>query len=80
MTEVLVKDREREIEFIRIVLCMAEIHVDYQIADLIRRLLKELEIKKGEFTIEDSIKILYKWKEDYRNYFDELKKKEKDVD
>ena len=62
MSEVLIKDRKKEIEYIRIALCMAEIHIDYQIADLINRVLKELDKQKGEFKIDDSIKILYNMK------------------
>lgn len=49
--EVKIKDRNDEIEWIRISLCMVEIGIDYPHADLIDRVMKALDIKKGEYSL-----------------------------
>jgi hypothetical protein len=72
--DVKVKDRQQEIEFIRIALNSVEIGVNYQHADLINRTLTLLMKKKGKFDIMDAITILHKWKEDWRKYFEEQSK------
>jgi hypothetical protein len=75
--DVKIKDRKDEIEFLRIACNMAELRIDYQYADLIIRLQQQLEKLKGNFSISDSVEIHYKWKEDWRKYFDEQAKKTK---
>lgn len=72
--EVKIKDRKEEIEYIRIVLNIAGIGVDYTNADLINRVMKELNNLKGKFSVSDGVTILYKWKEDWQNYFEEQSK------
>jgi hypothetical protein len=74
--EVKIKDQKEEIEFLRIACNMAEIGISYQHADLILRLQEKLKKLKGKFSISDSVEIHYKWKEDWRNYFEEQSKKQ----
>jgi hypothetical protein len=57
-------------------LVMAEIGVDYKMADLITCIIKRVKELKGEYTIKDSIAIFYKWKEDWEKYDETQKKSE----
>ena len=72
--DVRVKDRKDEIEFIRMALNLAEMGINYCQADLIDRVLKELDKKGGQFNLNDGISIHHKWKEDWRKYFEEQRK------
>jgi hypothetical protein len=69
--DVKVKDRKEEIEYLRIACNMAELGLDYIHADLIIRLQERLKKLKGKFSISDSVEIHYKWKEDWRKYFEQ---------
>lgn len=71
MLEVKVKDRKEDIEVIRMALNMAQIGITYCQADLIKRTFEVLKTKKTNFSIEDSVKIFYKWSEDWEKYFEE---------
>ena len=75
--DVKVKDRKEEIQQLTIVCNMAEININYIHADLILRLQERLKELKGKFAISDSIEIHYKWKEDWRKYFEEQSDKDK---
>ena len=68
--EVKIKDRNKEIEFLRMACNMAEIGIDYQHADLIIRLQERLKKLKGKFSISDGVEIHHKWKQDWQNYFE----------
>lgn len=68
--DVKVKDRKREVEYLRIACNMAEIGIEYHHADLILRIQKIMKIKQGNFTMQDSVEIHHKWKEDWQNYFE----------
>lgn len=72
--EVKIKDRKEEIEFLRMACNLAEIGIAYQHADLILRLQERLKKLKGKFSLSDGVEIHHKWKEDYRNYFEEESK------
>ena len=74
--DVKIKDRKEEVEFLRMALVMAEIGVDYKTTDLINRVTKRVNELKGKHTINDSIEILYKWKDDWQKYDEKQKKKE----
>jgi 6-phosphogluconate dehydrogenase len=74
--EVKIKDREREIEWIRMSLCMVEIGIEYIHADLIKRVFDVLNKKKGQYSLKDSAEIHAKWQEDWNKYFKEQQKKE----
>lgn len=67
--EVKIKDRKKEIEFLRMACNMAELGIGYQHADLIIRLQERLKKLKGKFSIDDGVEIHYKWKEDWQKYF-----------
>lgn len=75
--DVKIKDRKNEIEYIRMALNIAGIGVDYPNADLINRVMKELDKLKGKFSLDDGVTILYKWKEDWRKY---AEKQEEDAE
>ena len=75
--DIKVEDRKEEIQQLTIVCNMAEININYIHADLILRLQERLKKLKGKFAISDSIEIHYKWKEDWRKYFEEQSDKDK---
>ena len=75
--DIKVEDRKEEIQQLTIVCNMAEININYIHADLILRLQERLKELKGKFAISDSIEIHYKWKEDWRKYFEEQSDKDK---
>lgn len=66
--DVLIKDREDKIEMLRMALNLCELPVSYTQSDLIIRVLLKLEKVQGEFTLNDGIKIHYKWKDDWFEY------------
>ena len=74
--DVKIKDRKQEVEFLRMALAIAEMGFSYEHADLINRVVNESRKKKGKFSLLDGSKLLYKWKTDWRNYFDEQKELE----
>lgn len=74
--DVKIKDRKEEIEYLRIACNMAELGINYVHADLILRLQERLKKLKGKFSISDSVEIHYKWKEDWRKYFEAQSKNE----
>ena len=76
--EVKIKDRKEEIEYLRMACNMSEIGIGYQHADLIIRLQERLKKLKGKFSLSDGVEIHHKWKEDWRNYFEEQSKTEDD--
>lgn len=74
--KVRIKDRKKEIEYLRMALNLCEIGVDYTHADLIIRVTKALKKMKGDFSLEDGVKVHHKWKEEWEKYFDEESEKE----
>ena len=64
-----IKDRKEEIEWLRMALNMCEININYTHADLIIKVVKDLDKLKGKFTIYDGVEIHYKWKEKWDNYY-----------
>lgn len=74
--DVKIKDRKQEVEYLRMALAIAEMGFSYEHADLINRVVDECRKKKGKFSLDDGVKLLYKWKTDWRTYFDEQKELE----
>ena len=74
MNGVAVKDRQRDVEYIRIALNCVEIGIGYRQADLINRTLVVLARNKGKFSISDAADIQVKWEKDWTDYFEEKKK------
>lgn len=72
-TEVEIKDRENEIEYLRMALNICELPVSYLQTDLIVKIYKRIEKLKGNYSVEDGVKDLndhnYKWEK----YFDNKK-------
>ena len=64
-----IKDRKYEIEWLRMALNMCEININYTHADLIIKIVKELDSLKGKFTISDGVEIHHKWKDKWDNYY-----------
>lgn len=64
-----IKDRKKDIEYLRMALNMVEIGVDYEITDLIIRVANELKKRGDGFSIDDAVHILYEWKIDWQEYF-----------
>lgn len=72
--DVKIKDRNEDIEYLRIALVMCEIGVSYTQSDLIIRVIERLSKLKGKFAISDSVEILFKWKSEWLKYFNEQEK------
>ena len=70
MNNVKIKDRKKEIEFLRMALNICELGVNYEQADLIIRINKKVEKMGGKFSLEDGIEIYHKWKHDWLEYYD----------
>lgn len=68
--EVLIKDRKDEIEYLRMALAIIEIGVSYEQAELINNVVNKVRQRKGNFNIHDGVKLLYAWKEKWRNYYE----------
>lgn len=66
------KDRETETEYLRGVLNLCEIPVDYPMTDLILRAQQKLSELGGELTIKDAIQVKSEW----QKYWDDYSKKE----
>ena len=74
--EVKIKDREKEVEHLRMALAMSEFGVNYQHADLINMVVKETQTLGDKFSLADGARILYKWKSKWEIYEYEQKKKD----
>ena len=72
--DVKIKDRKEEVEYLRMACNMTELGIGYQHADLIIRLQERLKKLKGKFSISDGVEIHHKWKQDWKNYFEEQSK------
>lgn len=76
MSNVSVKDRKEEVEFLRMACNIADLGIDYLNADLIIRLQKRLKTKKGNFSIKDGVEVRQEWVNDWNKYFEEKSKEE----
>ena len=74
--EVKIKDREKEVEHLRMALAMSEFGVNYQHADLINIVVKETQTLGDKFSLADGARILYKWKSKWEIYEYEQNKKD----
>ena len=74
--EVKIKDREKEVEHLRMALAMSEFGVNYQHADLINIVVKEIQTLGDKFSLADGARILYKWKSKWEIYEYEQNKKD----
>ena len=74
--DVKIKDRKREVEYLRMALNVCEIGVDYTHTDLIIRVYEKLKVLDGKFSISDGVDILYDWKQEWQSYFDKQSVKE----
>ena len=72
--DVKIKDRKKEVEFLRMACNMAEFGITYQHADLIIKLQERLNKIGGQFSLDDGIEIHHKWVEDWRKYFEAIQK------
>lgn len=68
MNDCLIKDRKKEIEYLRMALNMCEIGVNYVQTDLILRVIARLEKRRGNMNINDISKILTEWIQDWNKY------------
>ncbi len=71
--EVKIKDRDISIEYIRMVLSMCEIGVNYQQADLIFNVVNKCDLLGGDLTVEDACDLLSAHKRKWEKYFDKDK-------
>ena len=71
-----IKDRDKDIEFIRLGLCAAFVSISYQDADLVNRIMTAVKKKKGKFNLEDAVTIRHEWDEEYKKKFEVLKEEE----
>ena len=72
--DVEIKDRENEIEFLRMALNICELPVCYMQTDLIVKIYKRIEKLKGDYSIKDGVIDLNEHKEKWRKYFDNKQK------
>lgn len=75
--EVSVKDREKQVEYLRMALSMSEFGVSYEHADLINQVAKRVQSIGGSFSLEDGSKIFVEWKEKWEKYYTEQDNKPK---
>jgi hypothetical protein len=68
--DVEIKDRANNVEYIRMVLNICQVSVDYKHADLINRVTEELHKRKGKFSIDEGVQLFYKWQKDWEEYFE----------
>ena len=73
-----IKDRETEVEYLRMACNMAELPITYEQADLVIKLQDGIERFKGDFSISDGVDIHSKWKQQWKDYYRMLADKEKD--
>jgi hypothetical protein len=69
MSDIPVKDRTKEIEYVRAVLNMVDINVTYTGADLIITVMDALKKKGDKFSIQDGVTILFDHKKKWEDYF-----------
>lgn len=74
--DVEIKDRENEVEYLRMVLNICQVNIDYTHADLINRVTKALHKRKGSFTVNEGVELFYQWKQDWEVYFEKEKETE----
>lgn len=69
MQDIPVKDRTKEVEYVRAVLNMVEIGITYTGADLLITVMDALKKKGGKFSIQDGTTILLDHKKKWEEYF-----------
>lgn len=72
--DVKIKDRKEKTEQLRMTLNMCQLGVDYTQTDLILRAIEKLNELGELLTLEDGMKLHHKWKGDWENYFENIKK------
>ena len=75
--EVNVKDREPNIEYLRMALAMSEFGVTYEHADLINEVVSAVQAYGGRFSLKEGSEIFVKWKNKWEKYHTEQKTKPK---
>ncbi len=73
-----IKDRNLEIEQLRMVLNMVGIGVDYEHTNLINECFNGLKKKGGSFNIKDAVEIESNWAKKWDDYFTEKELKTKE--
>ena len=68
--EVKIKDRAKEVEYLRMALNMCELGVSYEQTDLIRRVITKVDELNGDFSLQNGIELLQKWQHDWQVYAD----------
>ena len=63
-----IKDREKSVEYLRLALVMAEIGIDYETCELIKKMNSEVTRLKGSFTVDDASRIKAEWVERWESY------------
>jgi hypothetical protein len=63
-----IKDRREEVEYLRIILAMAEFGVSYVQADLINRCVKLRNEKGGDAVVSDGVDVFWEWKRHWNDY------------
>lgn len=68
-----IKDRDPEIEKVRLALTMSGVSIDYQTTGLVLQIIKGFQEKGGEFSIRDSAKITAAHHQKWSEYFENRK-------
>lgn len=68
--QVEIKDRKEDVELFRMACNVAEIGIDYQTADLLLRISKLTDEKKGELSLSEVTAVRLKWSMDWNVYFE----------
>ena len=71
-----IKDREAEVEYLRMALSMAEFYVNYESTELILQVYSALKVRNEHYNIMDSVDIHHRWREKWTEYWKQ-KKEEK---
>ena len=61
-----IEDRDKQVEYLRMALIIAEINVSYEVCDLIRTI--QLNLNNGNISVLDCVKIRQKWKKKWKEY------------
>jgi len=74
--KVKIKDRDKEVEMLRMALNMAGINVDHVVTDLINDVFRKLVVKGGQFSMRDATDIQVNHEEKWERYFKKQKESE----
>ena len=76
MNDIKIKDRETEIEYLRLALVLSGVQIDYMTTKLVNRIFKEVAKRKGKFNIGHAAEIRASHAAEIQDYFKEESKED----